>query len=75
MKITLEIPDIQIRELDELSAQMDCSRTAIIREAINEYIGEHKKHSNENALSKAFGLWRGSPLDGLAHQDKLRQQW
>ena len=71
MRTLVDIADTQIRELDELSKKEKRSRAALIREAINDYLGKRRKKQEGNA----FGLWGKRKVDGLVYQEKVRSEW
>ena len=71
MRILVDLGDIQIQALDELSKKEKRSRAALIRQAIDDYLG--KRHRGPE--SNAFGLWGKRKVDGLAYQEKVRREW
>jgi predicted transcriptional regulator len=73
MRITINIPDEQLRELAALCARDGTSRAAIIRDAIDIYLAG-RQHTTAD---EAFGLWQrhGLAVDGSAHQTPLRNEW
>jgi metal-responsive CopG/Arc/MetJ family transcriptional regulator len=71
MRILVDVGEIQLRELDELSKQEKRSRTALIRDAINDLrTKRRRKHEGD-----AFGLWGARRVDGLVYQNRLRSEW
>jgi hypothetical protein len=68
MRIIVDIPHSQLRELAHLGRQTKKSRGARIREAVATYLAA-RKHASE---ADAFGLWGSSGQDGLAYQHKSR---
>ncbi|TXL69971.1 ribbon-helix-helix protein, CopG family [Vineibacter terrae] len=71
MRTLIDVGDSQIRELDELSKEEKRSRAALIREAIDDYLAKRRK----KVEGDAFGLWGRRKMDGLAYQEKVRQEW
>ena len=71
MRTLVDIPDSQIRELAELCAQVNRPRAALIRDAIADYLSRHRRHAEQDA----FGLWGPGAPDGLAYQEKVRNEW
>ena len=61
-----------IQELDALSGIKHVSRAELIRQAVSMYIEKYKPAVKSE---EAFGLWRAKKVDGLAHQEKLREEW
>jgi predicted transcriptional regulator len=71
MRTLVDIPDNQIRELAELCEQVNRPRAALIRDAIADYLARHRHHAEQDA----FGLWGTDGPDGLAYQQKAREEW
>lgn len=69
MRALVDIPEEIIEDLNALSARAKVSRAEIIRRALREYA------NNNSPLIDGFGLWAKMPVDGLALQEKLRQEW
>ena len=67
--VDLEIPNL--KALDRLAKSEGRSRAAIIRQAVGEYLDRHRL----TELDDAFGLWGNRRIDGLAYQEKLRDEW
>ena len=71
MRTLVDLGDTQIQALDELSKKEKRSRAALIRQAIDDYLGKQRgKHEGD-----AFGLWGKRKVDGLAYQEKVRGEW
>ena len=71
MRTIVEIPDKLVKSLDEMGEKKACSRAALIREAIAEYLS-NKTHSSPE---KAFGIWKGKNVDAVEYQRNLRSEW
>jgi predicted transcriptional regulator len=71
MRTLIDVPDDQLRSLGELAARSNRSRSAVIREAIKEYLADHRLPPAEDG----FGLWGSTGPDGLKYQKKLRAEW
>lgn len=71
MRILINLDETQVRELDEIAKAAKRSRAALIREAIAEFLGHHRKRGE----AEAFGLWGKRQVDGLDYQKKLRAEW
>ncbi len=71
MRVLVDIPDEQIRKLAELCERTKRPRTALIREAIADYVARHQP----DAEADAFGLWGARGPDGVAYQRKVRAEW
>ncbi|MGZ2748067.1 ribbon-helix-helix protein, CopG family [Burkholderia stagnalis] len=66
--------DLSDGQLDELAAIVETEqrpRAAIIRDAIDAYISQHKRPLADDV----FGLWKDRAVDGLAYQEELRSEW
>jgi predicted transcriptional regulator len=71
MRTLVDIGDKQIRALDELAKKERQSRAALIREAVDDYLAKRQSVG----IDKAFGLWGHRKVDGLAYQQKIRDEW
>jgi metal-responsive CopG/Arc/MetJ family transcriptional regulator len=73
MKRTLVgFPDHDIQRLDELSDSNQVSRAELIRQAVSQYLEKFKPAESSDM---AFGLWANKTEDGLAYQQRLREEW
>ena len=71
MRTIIELPEAQVEALDTL-----CRREGISRaEAIRRAIASHLHEARTSADRPAFGLWRARPVDGLAYERRLRDEW
>ena len=70
MRTIIDLPEHLVKSLDSIRSQEKKSRAAIIREALNHYLSERLPMGEE-----AFGLWQDAPIDGLAFQEKMRDEW
>ena len=73
MRTIVDIPDNHVKVLDQLSKKKKLSRANIIRQAIAGYIANYNK--SQKSYESAFGVWKNKPIDGLAYQQKLRDEW
>lgn len=71
MRTIVDIPDARVRELDRICKRRHVSRAAVIREAVDVLL---ELDTQANA-DRAFGIWRGHPVDALAFQRDLRAEW
>ena len=71
MRTLVDLGDAQLQELDNLSKREKTSRAALIRQAIDEYLAARQRRRNRDA----FGLWGDRAVDGLAYQEKARDEW
>ncbi|WGS46572.1 ribbon-helix-helix protein, CopG family [Burkholderia sp. JSH-S8] len=70
-RILVDLSDGQLDELAVIVETEQRSRAAIIRDAIDAYISQHKRPLADDV----FGLWKGRAVDGLAYQEELRSEW
>lgn len=71
MRILIDLVDSKIGALDELAKAERKSRSALIRQAVDDYLARRRvKREGE-----AFGLWGNRKVDGLAYQKKVRSEW
>jgi metal-responsive CopG/Arc/MetJ family transcriptional regulator len=73
MRTVIDIPDTQIKILDQLSKKKKISRAQIVRQALTDYIADNTK--NHKSYESAFGIWKDMKLDSLEYQAKLRDEW
>jgi predicted transcriptional regulator len=71
MRILIDMPSDQVKELARISAVTKRPRAAIIRDAVASYIAELKQDDADDG----FGLWGDHEVDGLEYQEKLRSEW
>lgn len=70
MRFSVNIPDAQVEALDRLAQQMEVSRAALIRRAVEDMLDSRKL----DVVKAGFGLWAQGE-DGLSVQRKLRSEW
>ena len=73
MRTIVDIPDAQIKILDNLSKKKKLSRAKIIRQALTNYITNYTK--GQKGYESAFGIWKDKKLDSVVYQQKLRDEW
>jgi predicted transcriptional regulator len=71
MRALIDLSDAQICALAVLCEKVNKPRTALIREAISEYLDRHIAKTAE----AAYGLWVTEAMDGLAYQERARAAW
>ena len=73
MKRTLlGLTDHDLQALDALSGIKRVSRAELIRQAVSQYL---EKFKSEPPSDAAFGLWAYKNEDGLAYQQRVRDEW
>ncbi|KLU28114.1 CopG family transcriptional regulator [Caballeronia mineralivorans PML1(12)] len=70
-RILIDLPDSQVEELAVLVEVEQRPRAAVIRDAIEAYISQHKPMLGADV----FGLWKSKNVDGLEYQQELRSEW
>ncbi|MGF7135867.1 metal-responsive CopG/Arc/MetJ family transcriptional regulator [Paraburkholderia sp. EB58] len=70
-RILVDLPDSQVAELAALVEAEQRPRAAVIRDAIEAYISQHKAVLG----AEVFGLWKSKKVDGLEYQQELRSEW
>jgi metal-responsive CopG/Arc/MetJ family transcriptional regulator len=70
-RILVDLSDAQVEELAALVETEQRSRAAVIRDAIDAYIAQHKRAFGADV----FGLWKSKKIDGLEYQQELRAEW
>jgi len=72
MRILADLPDDDIRWLDDLAAERGKSRAALLREAVSAF-----RERERDWLEQGFGLWTrfGRGVDGKDYESALRAEW
>ena len=72
MRILADLPDADIRWLDQRAAERGKSRAALLREAVSAY-----REAERDWLEQGFGLWTryGRGIDGSTYEGAVRSQW
>jgi len=71
MRTLVDIPEHDVAALDEVRRRRHISRSAIIREAVRDYLGRNLKPDSDIG----FGLWGEGTVDGVEYQRRLRSEW
>ncbi len=73
MRTLIDIEDKAVTALDRIAREEGVSRSALIREAVADFLQRRRATDME----EAFGLWSGpdAPRDGLEHQKRMRAEW
>ena len=72
MRTIIAVPDHMLTQLDLVREKQKCSRTAIIREAIDAFLNRNTQRSD---LNQSLGLWKNKVSDGLSYQENLPKEW
>jgi hypothetical protein len=70
MRTPVALTASQVEALDRLAKGQGRSRASLVREAVNDYLGQHCVDDAD----KAFGLWGNGAGDGLALQEQARSE-
>ncbi|MGC9222512.1 MAG: ribbon-helix-helix protein, CopG family [Terracidiphilus sp.] len=71
MRILIDVPNIDLELLDEVTKQRAVSRAEFIRQAIRTSLTPYRRKMNH----AAFGAWSAMEEDGLAYQERMRSEW
>ena len=71
MRTIVDLPGKQIEALKRMSESANSSRAELVRRAIDEYLARHQPAQNDDA----FGIWTIRKTDGLAYQERARDEW
>jgi metal-responsive CopG/Arc/MetJ family transcriptional regulator len=71
MRTIIDIPDTQLDLLNIFAIQEKISRAELIRRAVADYLQRYATVAKDDA----FGLWQQRGEDGLAYQQRLREEW
>jgi Ribbon-helix-helix protein, copG family len=75
-RILADLPDEDIKWLDQLAAEQGKSRAAVLREAVSAYRPQ-PSDSGTSWIDKGFGLWarHGVEYDPHEYDRKRRAEW
>ena len=71
MRTLIDIPDEDVKLLKMVTKKLAISRAEFVRRAIADSLAPHRKKMTH----AAFGLWASHPQDGLAYQERMREEW
>ena len=71
LRILVDVPETDLALLDEVSRKRAISRAELIRRAIAVSLTPYRKKMNH----AAFGAWAQLSEDGLAYQERIRDEW
>ncbi|AFL90052.1 Ribbon-helix-helix protein, copG family [Terriglobus roseus DSM 18391] len=85
MQLTIDIPEQELGELDRLTVKTNASREEIVQQALRAFLTTESEQlpeplvkdpeERDAILQAAFGSWKDFPEDGLAYQERMRQEW
>ncbi len=71
MRTLVDIPEDDLSLLNKISRERQISRAELVRTAISSYLEPHRGAAEVSA----FGLWRNTAEDGVAYQERMREEW
>lgn len=71
MRTIIDLPEDQIRGLQELCKTEKISRAEAIRRALGQMLSQKQTAGRENA----FGAWKSKKIDARKFVEKLRGEW
>jgi metal-responsive CopG/Arc/MetJ family transcriptional regulator len=71
MRTSIDLSESQLAALDQLSKAERKSRSALVRQAIDDYIAKRRSAR----LGDAYGLWGKRKVDGVMYQRRIRRDW
>jgi len=71
MRTLVDIPDEDLKLLNQVVKKLTISRAEFVRQAVAASLAPHRQKMNH----AAFGAWSGFAEDGLAYQERLRAEW
>lgn len=60
-------------QLDKLSEKKGTSKSALVREAVDQYLAKHTKEYRREVIKRVAGIWKDR--DDLPDFEKLRKEW
>lgn len=76
-RILADLPDDEIKWLDQRAAEQGKSRASVLREAVASYKAQSQPSSDKDWLDQAFGIWkdRTDIGDSVEWQRRERASW
>lgn len=76
-RILADLPDDDIKWLDQLAAQHGKSRASVLREAVSVYKAQSQPQNGFDWIDKGFGLWanHGIAYDPHDYDRRRRAEW
>jgi hypothetical protein len=73
-RILADLPDEDIKWLDQLAAEQGKSRASVLREALVAYHVEMPSDNDTSWIDKDFGLWARHGVEYDLHEDDRQRQ-
>ena len=76
-RILADLPEDDVKWLDQLAAEQGKSRASVLREAVATYKAQSQPPSDKDWLDQAFGIWkdRSDMADSVEWQRRERASW
>ncbi|HMO77227.1 MAG TPA: ribbon-helix-helix domain-containing protein [Sphingopyxis sp.] len=76
-RILADLPDEDIKWLDQLAAEQGKSRASVLREAVASYKAQSPEAGDLDWIDQAFGIWKGRTdiVDSVEWQRRERASW
>lgn len=71
----IDLPDGDLKRLDDLAVKASVSRATVLREAVAEYVARQGQAPAPIKPLAGYGALKGYYGDGQAWQDELRKEW
>ncbi|MEK7953678.1 ribbon-helix-helix domain-containing protein [Luteolibacter soli] len=71
----IDLPDEDLKRLDDLADENSVPRATVLREAVAEYVVRKGKAPSTPKPLAGFGALKGYYGDAQAYQDELRGEW
>ena len=77
MRTIIELPEEQVRRLDEHCRRERISRAEGVRRAVAALLehDEAERETDQQVLRSTFGAWKHLGIDGLEYQRAIRAEW
>jgi metal-responsive CopG/Arc/MetJ family transcriptional regulator len=73
MRVPANIPESDVRALDEIGRRQGVSISSVIREAVRLYLAA--RADRDRGLAEFVGLWGNGDIDGVEYQRRIRTKW
>lgn len=71
----IDLPDEDLKRLDDLAEETSVPRATVLREAVSEYVARKGKAPATPKPLAGFGALKGYYGEAQAYQDELRREW
>ncbi|MFM6949786.1 MAG: ribbon-helix-helix protein, CopG family [Novosphingobium sp.] len=74
-RILADLPDDDIKWLDQIAAEQGKSRASVLREAVSAFKACSPAQASQDWIARGAGLWKGRDEigDGLGYQQAMRE--